>query len=149
MTSKIVFNGFKKQNPALLISCYLHIKRKAVVHAPVLGISNITVLPKPLLRSSRTITSAIYIALKQRAKDTTQQKSVRNGWLSHYSAGASKAKQRYLHICCLSTPIKDAQTKMHFNIAVNSLPARNAVFPAETPDKTQIPPSQQRWSDVK
>ncbi len=148
MTSKIVFNGFKKQNnPALLISCYLHIKRKAVVHAPnVLGISNITVLPKPLLRSSRTIASAIYIALKQRAKDTTQQKSVRNGWLSQYSAGA---KQRYLHICCLSTPIKDAQTKMHFNIAVNSLPARNAVFPAETPDKTQIPPSQQRWSDVK
>lgn len=53
------------------------------------------------------------------------------------------------HICCLSTPIKDAQTKMHFNIATNSLPARNAVFPAETPDKTQIPPSPQRWSDVK
>ncbi len=95
MTSTIVFNRLKKpkNNPALLISCYLHIKRKAVVHAPnVLGISNITVLPKPLLRSSRTIASASYIAMKQRAK-YTPQKRVRNGGLWQYSAGV---KQRYV-----------------------------------------------------
>ncbi len=88
MTSTIVFNRLKnpKNNPALLISCYLHIKRKAVVHAPnVLGISK--------LRSSRTIASASYIAMKQRAK-YTPQKRVRNGGLWQYSAGV---KQRYPH----------------------------------------------------
>lgn len=131
----------KKQTkkPVQLISCYLHIKRNAVLHAPnVLGISNITVLPKPLLRSSRTIASASYIATSKIHNAKTREKW---GTLAVHSWSKAKVST---HMLFYQRP-----SKMHFNIAANSLPARNAVSPDETPGKTQIPPSQQRWSDVK
>lgn len=133
-------------NPVLVISWFLHIKKSYWSCIWCFRVSIITVQADLSYAHHEQLHRSTILQWSHEQK--TKGKKKREKWVTFAVQCRSKAKVS-AHICCLSTPIKDAQTKMHFNIAANSLPARNAVFPAETPDKAQIPPSQLRWSDVK